>query len=136
MKFSDLPRQGTDNLIESIKSEYSINESKISDLISRYHKDTRLSNTLIESYKQKIHSKEFSLDPVILESRNLFTNLLDNKIDFQLSDGSKVAIDWELLENLNITLAGDPNVIEFMRENSENFIAVCKLVLEGINGQI
>lgn len=100
---------------------------KIANLIKEYH-DVKITDTLIESYVNLASSKTFSVDPVIhgIRSFNSIDSLLENKIDYVLSDGTSVAIDEETQEMLNKLLEDKYQIVEYMRESKDNFMHVIK----------
>lgn len=125
------------NISEQLEEEISkelyeeINETKIASIIKEHH-DIKVTDTIIESYIDLASSKVFTLDPVVEDIRTLnkFDKLIEGKLDFQLNDGSLVAINENTLEQINNILGDHSDVIEFMRESKENFINVIEQ-LEG-----
>ena len=104
-----------------------IPDVKIAQMIREFH-SVKITNTLIESYKELASSKTFSVDPVIQEIRcmNIASTLIENKLDYILNDGSVIAIGIELQNKLNSILDDKYQVVEYMRECKSNFINVIK----------
>ena len=77
-------------------------------------------------------SKLFTIDPVINEIRNLnkLDKLIEGKIDFKLNDGSVVAINKDTQHHINNLLQNHNDIVEHMRESSENFLGVIKQIKE------
>ena len=108
-----------DQLFDSIHS--TVSDHAIAALI-REHRDVKVTNTLIESIKALVETKEFTLDPVVESIR---TNVLfDDKLDFVLEDNSTVYIDRSTIKHLNNVFAEHLDVINYMKQSSNNFISV------------
>ena len=97
----------------------------IAETINKYH-DVRVTDTLIESYIELASSKIFSLDPAIIEIKqmNAIDCVLEDHFDFILNDGSKILISKQILESINNTFGTHTDVIEYMKESKENFFYV------------
>lgn len=100
---------------------------KIANLIREHH-DIKVTDTIIESYLQLVLSKTFSIDPVIHDIRafNSIDSLIENKIDYQLEDGSIVVISEETQQMLASILEDKYQLVEFMRESKKNFMHVLR----------
>ncbi len=96
--------------------------SKLIASIQKHHK-VKVTDTLVEAYQDLIDSKEFSTDPVLMESRlsDPSLNLLEDKVDFILEDGSYVAIDPKTFQKLNII---DSNI------SVNDLLTICKKIVE------
>ena len=108
-----------------------LSNNKVASLIKEHH-DIKVTDTIIESYKDLASSKVFSLDPVVEEIRalNKLDKLIEGKLDFELNDGSIIAINETTFNQINNILNEHNDVIAYMRESKENFIAVVEQ-LEG-----
>lgn len=108
-----------------------ISDVKVANIIKEYH-DIKVTDTLIESYVELASSKIFTLDPVAQDIRKLnrLDKLVENKIDYKLNDGSIVAISESTQELLNNLLENKNDIVEYMRESSENFVSVIKQIKE------
>lgn len=108
-----------------------ISENRIANIIREHH-DIKVTDTLIESYIDLASSKLFTVDPVVQQIRKL--NKLDviaeNKIHYELNDGSVIAISYNTQETLNKLLQQHKDVIEYMRESKENFMRVIEQIKE------
>jgi len=117
------------HLEEQVKKEIyeELSENKIADIISKYH-DTKITDTLIESYIDLASSKLFSLDPVVEEIRKLnkFETIVENKHLFKLEDGSMVAVSKQTHQTLKDLFSAHNDVIDHMRQTKENFVKVIK----------
>ena len=113
---------------EIVKDLYQeIPHVKIAKLIHEYH-SIKVTDTLIESYLKLASSKTFSIDQVIHEIRkfNSIDSLLENKIDYELEDGSIVVISEETQQNLTSILEDKYQLVEYMRESKDNFMHVLR----------
>ena len=119
-------------LDEIIKESYEdIEDGRIATIIREYH-DIKVTNTLIESYRELAASKMFTVDPIVQEIRKLnkLDSIVENKIHYTLNDNSVVAINEDTQEVLNNLLSKDKEVIEYMRESKSNFFYVLKKIKE------
>ena len=100
---------------------------KIANLIREHH-EIKITDKLIESYIQLASSKTFSVDPVIYGIRafNSVDSLLENKIDYELEDGSIVVISEETQLALGSILEDKYQLVEYMRESKDNFMHVLR----------
>ena len=108
-----------------------IPDNKIANIIKEHH-DIKVTDTLIESYIELASSKLFTVDPVVLEIRNLnkLDKLIEGKIDYKLADGTIIAINESTQEKLTTLFKDEQEIIEHMRESKENFIDVLKQIGE------
>lgn len=108
-----------------------IDDNKIASIIKEHH-DIKVTDTIIESYVSLASSKEFTLDPVVEDIRELnkLDKLIEGKKDFTLKDGSIVAINESTYNEINNKLSNHSDIIEYMRESKQNFINVIEQ-LEG-----
>lgn len=117
---------------EIIEKQYEeISENRIANIIKEHH-DIKVTDTLIESYLELASSKIFTVDPVVQEIRKLnkLDSLIENKVHYELQDGSIVAIDEQTQEQLNNLLANHKDVVEYMRESKDNFFNVVNKIKE------
>lgn len=100
-------------------------QKKIANIIKEHH-DVRVTDTLVESYTELAASKIFTADQVVADIRRLtdVQRSVYNKIDFVLNDGSSVAINEETLNTINNIFGKEADVIEYMRESTDNFLSV------------
>lgn len=114
-----LEEQATKELYEELS------EKTIANIIREYH-DIKVTDTLVESYKQLASSNMFSVDPVVQEIRsiNKLDRLIEHKLHYVLKDDSIVAISENTQERLNNLLQNQTEIIEYMRESKENFMHV------------
>lgn len=108
-----------------------ISENRIAQIIKEHH-DTKVTDTLIESYIDLASSKIFTLDPVVFDIRrmNKLDVVVENKIHYELNDKSVVAIDIATQESLNNLLHNQKEIVEYMRESKENFMQVIEQIKE------
>lgn len=112
-------------LVEDIDSN--IPEEKIVTLIKKYHNIDKITSTIVESYKDLASSNLFTLDPVIAELNQ--TNIA-GKYTYTLEDDSVVAISEETYKMLSNLLEDKYQIIDFMRQNKENFMHVVRTLKE------
>lgn len=125
------------NLAEHLEEEiakelYSeISETKIAGIIKEHH-NIKVTDTIIESYINLASSKAFTLDPVVenIRTLNKFDKLIEGKLDFELDDGSIVAINESTFDKINNILNNHHDIIEYMRTTKENFITVVEQLEE------
>ena len=108
-----------------------LSEKTIANIINEHH-NIKVTDTLIESYKELASSNMFSVDPVVhqIRSLNKLDRLVENKLNYNLKDGSIIAIDERTQNNLNKLLHGQNEIIEYMRESKDNFMYVIKKIEE------
>lgn len=108
-----------------------LSDKTIANIINEYHQ-VKVTDTLVESYKELASSHIFSVDPVVqkIRSLNKLDRLVENKLHYVLQDESIVAIDIRTQEKLNNLLQNQTEVIEYMRESKDNFMHVLEK-LEG-----
>lgn len=109
---------------KAIIEEYNVRE--VAAIIKKYEPNTRITNSLIESYVEQAQKKSFNVVPAIQELSEK-----DNKFKYILEDGSVVAIDIETQNVLNIKLAEETEIVDHMKKNKENFINVIRKITEG-----
>lgn len=122
-----IQQEQTRRLEEQVKSELyeELSDVKIASIIQEQH-SVKVTDTLIESYKELASSKLFTLDPVVYELRKLnkLDRLVEGKIDFKLNDETIIAINESTQKKLNDVFYGQQDVVEYMRESKEHFLAV------------
>ena len=108
-----------------------LSEDKLANIIKE-HYDVKVTDTLIESYKELASSRMFSIDPVVLEIRSLnkLDRLVEGKLHYVLNDQSIVAISESTQQLLNKLLHGQQEVIEYMRESKDQFMYVLSKIEE------
>jgi len=99
--------------------------SKIAEIIRNHH-NVKITDTLVESYVELASSKIFTADPVAQDIRkfNKLDRIVEGKIEYKLNDGSIVAIDECTQDLINNVFGQHTDVIEYMRENKDNFLDV------------
>ena len=126
-------KQYNKTIEEQVKTQLyeDIPDNKIANIIKEHH-DIKVTDTLIESYIELASSKLFTVDPVVLEIRNLnkLDKLIEGKIDYKLADGTIIAINESTQDKLTELFKDEQEIIEHMRESKENFIDVLKQIGE------
>jgi hypothetical protein len=107
-----------------------IPEEKIVNLIRKYHDIEKITDTLVESYIELASSNIFSIDPVITDIKQNTSSNFAGKLEYNLDDGSIVAIDEDTQRLLNTLLKDKYQIIEYMRESKENFMHVIRKLEE------
>ena len=111
-------------LLESIDT--TIPEDKVAHYIRQYHDIEKITDTLIESYIELASSNMFTVDPVVTAIKESRTSEFKGKLQYELNDGSVVAIDEATQEMLNSILADKNEIVEYMRESKTNFVRIIK----------
>jgi len=113
-------------LVESIQDSY-LSDNTIIESISYHRPDIRITNRLLEQYRDTIEQKIFTLDPIVLDILETFNQdcSISERFDFMLEDGSHVIISKELLDKLNIL---NREEIQKMSESIESFIEIVEEV--------
>lgn len=123
IRFNQLQSQIYQELHEDIYKN--ISYTQVADIIKE-HADTKITNTLIESYIDLAESKAFTTDVIAQSIRqfNKLDYLIENRIDYRLDDDSIVVISADLQEQINTLFNNHQEVIEYMKESRENFLEV------------
>lgn len=120
-------RSTAPSLEEQAKKELyeELSDKTIANIIREHH-DIKVTDTLVESYKQLASSNMFSVDPVVqgIRSLNKLDRLVENKIHYVLKDETIVTISEDTQERLNNLLQNQTEIIEYMREGKDNFMYV------------
>lgn len=103
-----------------------MSDNRVADIIKSHHGQIRVTDTLIESYVELASSKLFTTDPVSQDIRkfNKLDRIIENHLDYVLNDGTKVVISEDAQIKLNNIFGKHQDVIEYMRENVDNFLDV------------
>lgn len=119
----DIRRKIQEDLYEEMS------DNKIASIIASHHK-VRVTDTLIESYVELASSKLFTADPVALDIRShtKLDRIVEGKIDYVLNDGTRIAISEATQQTINKVFGHHQDVIEYMRENAENFLSVLEQI--------
>ncbi|CAB4127050.1 hypothetical protein UFOVP84_47 [uncultured Caudovirales phage] len=128
IKYSEQAKDIINNLREEFFSE---NISKIADIIKEEH-NIKVTNKIVEQYIKIASDKSFSTDPVISKIRemNEFDSIINGKLHYVLEDESVIAIDTETHQYINNLLENKPNVVEFMKESSTNFLNILEVLIK------
>lgn len=120
-------------LEEEVKNDLyeEISDLKIANIIQEQH-NIKITDTLIESYKELASSKMFTLDPVVHEIKQLnkLDKIVEGKYDYVLKDNTPIAISESTQQKLNSLFKDDQDIVEYMRESKQNFLAVIKEIGE------
>jgi preprotein translocase subunit SecA len=120
-------RSEPNSIEEQAKKELyeELSDKTIANIINEHH-NIKVTDKLVESYKELASSHMFSVDPVVQEIRSLnkLDRLLENKLHYVLKDDSIVAIDEHTQERLNKLLHNQNEVVEYMRESKDQFMYV------------
>jgi hypothetical protein len=127
---SEEAREYAKKYIENIKLlediETTIPEEKVAHYIRQYHNIEKITDTLIESYIELASSNLFTVDPVVIAIKESRTSEFVGKLQYELSDGSSVAINESTQKVLNKLLQNKPEIVEYMRESKNNFMRIIK----------
>jgi hypothetical protein len=111
-------------LLENIDT--TIPEEKVAQFIRQYHNIEKITDTLVESYIELASSNMFTVDPVVTAIKESKTAEFEGKLQYELNDGSVVAINEATQEMLNNILADKNEIVEYMRESKDNFVRIIK----------
>jgi hypothetical protein len=102
-----------------------LDDTIIANIIKEYH-NIKVTDTLIESYKEFASSQIFSIDPVVqkIRSINKLDRIVEGKLHYKLNDNTVVAISDATQQKLNNLLETHTDVIDYMRESKDNFMHV------------
>lgn len=102
-----------------------LSDNTIANIINEYH-NVKVTDTLVESYKELASSTMFSVDPVVhrIRSLNKLDRLVEGKLHYVLNDESIVAIDESTQERLNKLLQNQNEIIDYMRKSKQQFTYV------------
>lgn len=98
----------------------------VAGAIRKHHPDTRITDTLVESYMSLATERAFTSDDVVTDLRvaNPTSSLLEGYIDYVLNDGSCVVVTENTQRIINSVLGETPEIIDYMGESRENFLEV------------
>lgn len=120
----------SEQLQEQVRQEIVSDTTTIAKIIREHH-SVKVTVPLIESYIEYAVSKQFTLDPVVIDIRrsNKLTNLIEGKIDFILDDGTSVALEESTLNKVKDMLNINESIkIEDMRKSLDKFISVIRKI--------
>lgn len=128
IRYSEQANDIINNLHEEFFSE---NTLKIADIIKEEH-NIKVTNRIVEQYIKIASDKSFSIDPVISRIRemNEFDSIIDGKIHYILEDQTIIAIDFDTQIVINNLLENKLNVVEFMKESSDNFLKILDVLIK------
>jgi hypothetical protein len=106
-----------------------LSDIKIAEIIRDTH-NIKVTDTLVENYKNLASSNIFTIDLAVQKIRKLnkLDNIVEGKVHWVLEDGSTVAIDKRTQKELNSLLDNHDDVIDYMRESKENFLKTLQLL--------
>lgn len=109
-----------------------IPEATVVELIRKHHPDTKITNTLIESYRSAARSRQLTSDHTVLDLRgiNPADSVFENHVEFALKSGEVVVISEKTQKQLNKILGHHQDIIDHMSESSETFMDVINLLEE------
>jgi hypothetical protein len=110
-------------IVETVDSL--IPEEKVVNLIKQYHNIDKITSTLVESYIELASSNIFSIDPVVIAIKEN-SSQLPGKLEYELEDGSKIAISEDTQKRLSNLLEDKYQIVEYMRKSKDNFMYVIK----------
>lgn len=108
-----------------LEDHYTVSDEKLISIISSTH-DIKITETVLESYKHQLNSREFSIDPVITEVRRRMSSNFADKTEYALNDGSVVAISEETQSMLMSLLEDKYSIVKYMRVSKDNFMHVVR----------
>lgn len=106
----------------------------LTDIIHKHNSDSKVTDTLIESYINVAASKQFTTDKVVYDMRviNRTNRLLEGYLDYILDDNTVIAISEQEQKSINTLLEHRDDLVVFMKQNKDNFLQV----LEQVKGTV
>lgn len=100
------------------------------DTIAHFLKESeqRITDQIIEAYREEAASDSFTLNETVLKLRrlnNFYLPFIAEKYYFVLEDNSTVLVSYETIKKLNELKVDKDQLITFMQKSQENF---CKIV--------
>lgn len=111
-------------LLEDINT--TVPEERVAHYIRKYHNVEKITDTLVESYIELASSNLFSVDPVVVAIKEHAVVDFSGKLQYELSDGSVVAINESTQDTLNKMLQDKPEIVDYMRESKNNFMRILR----------
>lgn len=111
-------------LLEDINT--TVPEERVAHYIRKYHNVEKITDTLVESYIELASSNLFSVDPVVIAIKERAAVDFSGKLQYELSDGSIVAINEDTQDTLNNLLQDKPEIVDYMRESKDNFMRILR----------
>jgi hypothetical protein len=108
-----------------LEDHYTVSDEKLVSIISSTL-DVKITDTMLESYKRQLNTREFSLDPVITEVRRRMSSNFADKTEYTLDDGNTVAISEQTQSMLTTLLEDKYSIVKYMRVSKENFMHVVR----------
>lgn len=108
-----------------LEDHYTVSDEKLVSIISSTL-DVKITDTMLESYKRQLNTREFSLDPVITEVRRRMSSNFADKTEYILDDGNTVAISEQTQSMLTTLLEDKYSIVKYMRVSKENFMHVVR----------
>lgn len=105
------------------RSNTSLSENTIAEKLLLFREKKDVTTTLVEFYKEKLENREFFIDEVItsLKTPNSF-----GKYEYELNDGSVVAIDEETQLIIQDLFKDKYDIVSYMRESIDSFKQVMR----------
>ncbi len=103
-----------------------IPEATLISVVRKHHPDTKITNTLIESYRKTVKGRSPTADKAVAELRkmNPADAVFEAHVEYRLDDGQVVIISEEMDSRLNKLLSEHPIVLPFINESADNFVYV------------
>ena len=127
LKQENVAKKLEEDVIENLYEE--ISDNTIASIIKESY-NIKVTDTIINEYKDLVSSNIFSIDPAVQKIRKLnkLNNIVEGKVNWVLEDGSVVAIDKRTQKDLNTLLEEHDDVVNYMKESKENFLHTLELL--------
>ena len=127
LKKENVAKKLEEDVIENLYEE--ISDNTIASIIKESY-NIKVTDTIINEYKDLVSSNIFSIDPAVQKIRKLnkLNNIVEGKVNWVLEDGSVVAIDKRTQKDLNTLLEEHDDVVNYMKESKENFLHTLELL--------
>ena len=127
IKQDHIAKQLEEEITQELYEE--ISDTRIASIIKESH-NIKVTDKVIDTYKDLVSSNIFSIDPAVQQIRKLnkLNDICEGKVNWVLEDGSTVAIDKRTQKDLNNLLEGHNDVVDYMRKSKENFLHTLTLL--------
>ncbi|NBP55141.1 hypothetical protein EBU71_01135 [bacterium] len=122
-------RSYIDNIVNTINTKNIIPDERLIAIIQKYHNTNKITDTLLESYKNLASSEVYTIDSVITELKQKENSTLYDKLEYVLEDNTRIALTTETQEMLAEVLKDKPDTVLFMSKNKTNFMSVVRGII-------
>lgn len=118
-----------DNIENIANTRNSIPDEKLITIIQKHHNIQKITDTLLENYKQLASSEKYTIDSVITELKQKENSTLYNKLEYVLEDNTRIALTAETQELISEQLKNKQDICNFMVRNKTNFMNIVRGII-------